>query len=231
MGRFDYLLAFGRVMASTLSGAKKALLVNISSIGEGDDPDEGETATGEVMYGQLGVVARPKPPDADGAMEVVSARTEDGQQPFGARDLRLNAQVNPAEGEVDVVGYGGAFISLKENEDPIGGRQGANVVIYAPNGDRSKASAISIDTTTANSHLALMHESGASITITKDGNVVLASPNGQNTIVVSDSGVALSGAVSVSGAMVVGNQATAVPVLLAPLPGVPSAVFMASVDP
>ncbi|WP_437759479.1 hypothetical protein [Sorangium sp. So ce1389] len=202
---FNLVATYAKMISSELRGAAKAVLVNLSGI---SDLDGEEGSRGEVLYGALGVVARPKPAGADGFAEVVGLKTSDGIMPIAARDLRLNARVNPKEGEVLLVGYGGGFISLKDNADG----DGTDIVFYATKSDGSKASAISLNTTTSNSHIALMHDSGVSVTLTKEGKAVIASPDGGTYIEVSDAGIVLNGQVQLTGSLVVGDPATALPV-------------------
>lgn len=203
---FDYVVSRAQVVGTELRGVARAVLVQLAGALADDG---GEEATTEPLYGTLGVVVRPKPPTAAGAAEVVAMKREDGATPIAARDLRLNAEVNPSpDGEVCLVGYGGAFVSLKENADQDGGA----VVIYAPGGNKARASVISIDTTAGNDHVALMHSSGVSITLTQEGKAIIASPNGQAYIEVSNAGLVLNGNVQITGSLVVGNPAAAQPV-------------------
>jgi hypothetical protein len=202
---FDFVSTYAKVVSSEVKGAAKAVLVNLAGL-LGSDGEEG--SRGEVLYGALGVVARPKPAGDDGYAEVVGLKSSDGITPIAARDLRLNQRVNPKEGEVLVVGYGGGFISLKDNADA----DGTDIVIYAPKSDGSKASAISMSTTTSNSHISLMHDSGVSVTLTKDGKAVIASPDGASYIELGNAGIVLNGNVQLTGSLVVGNPATALPV-------------------
>jgi hypothetical protein len=225
MGGFDWVMNVGRVVATTLKGTRKAVTANVEGI---DD----ESATEQPLYGAIGLVCRPLAANADGAAEVLSARMEDGLRPFAGRDTRLNEMVNPKDGEVCLVGYGGGFISLKQNAT----NTGTDVMIYAPRPSSNKASAISIDTTVANNHVSIVHESGVSITLTKDREIVLANVAGDASITIGDNGIVLTGKVNVNGSMIVGNPLTAGKVMVTPplpAPQVPvvSTIFYASATP
>jgi hypothetical protein len=93
----NLLIARARVMASTILGAVKSLVVNLESL-------VGDTSTEEPMFGALGVVARPKPPPdtanglhPEGECEALAIKDEDGMQPFAYRDLRLTARLPTIE--------------------------------------------------------------------------------------------------------------------------------------
>ena len=69
------------------------------------------------VYGQVGIVARPPPPDEIQGRarhaEVLCLRTSDGLVPIAGRDVRLNqAFPNPAPGDIALVGYGSNFVKL-----------------------------------------------------------------------------------------------------------------------
>ncbi len=194
MGGFDWVMNVGKLITTSLKGTRRAVVANVEGIDE-------ETANDQPMYGAIGLVCRPLSEDANGAAEVLSARMEDGLRPFAGRDVRLNGKVNPKDGEVCLVGYGGGFISLKMNATA----DGTDVMIYAPRPAASKASCISMDTSAANSHVAIMHDSGVSITLTKEKKIVLANAAGDAYIEIGDDGIVLNGNVRVSGAMVVGG--------------------------
>lgn len=223
MGGFDWTLGVGRVVSMALKGPKKVLVANLEGI-------DGETSMGQLVYGALGLVARALPATADGAVEPIYARTEDGMIPIAARDPRLNAKTNPKDGEVMLVQYHGGFVSLKPNS----ANDGTDVTIYAPKSDGSKASAISIDTTNANSNITLMHDSGVSVQLA-DGKILLMNRNGDAYIELNDDGVVINGNVSVNGSMVVGNMSLPdplkVPVLAGAPPGAASTSLMVTIVP
>lgn len=203
MGGFDWTLGVGRVVSMSLKGAKKVLVANIEGI-------DGETSMGQIVYGALGLVARALPADANGAVEPIYARTEDGMIPIAARDPRLSERTNPKDGEVMLVQYDGGFVSLKRNADA----DGTDITLYAPKADGSAASVISIDTSDANNNITLMHQSGASIQIA-DGKIMLSNADGDAYIQLDGGGITMNGNVKVNGAMVVGTPALGSPVALA----------------
>lgn len=203
MGGFDWTLGVGRIVLTDLKGQKRIVVANIEGI-------DGETSSQQIMYGALGVVARPLDADANGAAEPVYARTEDGLLPIAYRDPRLNGVVNPKKGEITIPQYDGGFLSLKRNADG----DGTDITLYAPKADGSAASVISIDTSDANSNITVMHESGASIQIA-DGKIMLSNADGDAYIQLDGSGITLNGNVKINGAMVVGTPALGSPVALA----------------
>jgi hypothetical protein len=97
---------------------------------------------------------------------------------LAGRDLRLTKQVNPAVGAVGIAQYGGGFVEVSWNDD----RDGSKVTLYGlrklASGAPDKASVIQIDTSTANKAILILHESGATIAINKDGHVVISDPTG-----------------------------------------------------
>lgn len=213
MPMFDLAIAIGRVAATKVSGTLKAILGNLAMFDENEDDAEAETSADEPLYGTLGVYFRPEPPvsadDADGnhpagAAEIIGVRLGNRVYTLGYRDLRLNAKLNPDEGEVGLVQYRGGFISLKTNDSDTG----TNIMLYAVDNDSGgtpdKAHAISMDSEPMNSHISLMHAEGQSITLTKDGNIVAANAAGDHYISVESDKIVLNGAAIniVGGAMV-----------------------------
>jgi hypothetical protein len=223
MGAFDWTFTLGRVVSTVLEGAKRVLLANVEGI-------EGETSNKQVVYGTLGWFGRPLPPDANGAAEVICIRVDDGLLPIAMRDPRLSVKTNAKDGEFGIAQYHGGFVSLKANAT----NDGTDVTIYAPKADGSKASAISIDTTNANSNITIMHDSGVSVQLA-DGKILLMNRNGDAYIELNDDGIVINGNVNVNGSMVVGNMnlpTPPVPVLagLTP-PGVASTSLMVTIPP
>lgn len=222
MGGFDWVFSLARIAATSLEGAKRVLLANVEGI-------EGETANKQIVYSALGWFGRPLDPDANGAADALCARVEDGLIPFAMRDPRLSVKTNGKKGELGIAHYDGGFVSLKRNAT----NDGTDVTIYAPKADGSKASVISIDTTTANSNVTIMHDSGVSIQLA-DGKVLLMNRNGDAYIEVNDTGIVINGNVNVNGSMVVGDSGSLtppVPVLVGSPPGVQSLSLMATPGP
>lgn len=216
---YNYAFARARVMATRLLGTTKALLSNLEGL-------MGDVSTDEPIFGAVGVVSRPKPPIAkadatgpnpEGECEALCAKTDDGLHFVAARDLRLNARVNPAVGEVCLVQYGGGFVSLKTASDGYG----TQIVLLAPRinsstGVIAASHALVLDPATANSSVSLVHADGHGLLLTKDGDAILKNSAGDAFLSVSD-GVTLSGDLRVpNNNLVVGNPSLAQDVLLAP---------------
>jgi hypothetical protein len=147
-------------------------------------------------------------------------------QPLAARDLRLNARVNPKEGEVTVVQYGGGFISLADASDG----NGTQVVIYAPalksDGTVDKAHAMVFDPEASNQSVSLVHALGMALLMTADKDVIIKNAAGDAYLQVGDDGVTLNGNVTLNGGVVCGDTVAAQPVALAP----PIVTWAASVN-
>lgn len=197
----ELVFAFGRIVATAVAGDLKSILVNIATMEDPEEaPLEADVSEREPMYGLPGFYCRPLPPDDDAAVpghcEVVSIRVGDELIPYGYRDLRINAKTNPASGELGLAHYGGGFISLKlsNNDD------GTAIGIYAPRGTDG-AHMISLDPDEDNSHVVLMHEAGQSVTLTKEGSVVLANAAGDAFIEVHSGGISLNGNSAITGAL------------------------------
>jgi hypothetical protein len=210
----SHLLAFGRIVSSTIRGALKSVLVNLAFLH--DDDDKAQRIHDQPMFtGVPGFYSRPKPPvkaqDAtpakpQGHCEVVGIRCADEVIPVAYRDLRLSARANPKEGEIGFAQYQGGFITMKDNADG----NGTDITIYAvrrkPDGTPDKASVLAFDTTTGNSNVTITHETAATITITKEGKIVLLSPDGQAYVEVKNGGVVVNGAnVAITGGAMLGD--------------------------
>ncbi len=199
MSFVDQIVAFGKVVASSLTEPNSEAVYNISGISgfrtdasgavlpdAGDDRDEaGEQAPGQEAYQSLGIVGRPLPPDVDDPdlfAEALSLRTADGLLPFAYRDLRFARALNPGggattpqEGQVLFVGYGGAFLSHALTADPVGSKRANISTLYVPfdfdgEGVPQKAHMISIDPTPGNSSISLVHADGLFFTLTEDAD-------------------------------------------------------------
>lgn len=213
----DLVIVFGRVIASSLLGPSKAVVVNLQAFEDGDSDPNGEGSTEEPVYGPFGVYGRPKPPvtadaatgtNPEGCAEFVGTRTPDGIQPLVWRDLRISKKMNPKEGEVGIAQYQGGFVGLKENADG----NGTDITIYSvkngSDGAPQKAHLLQFDSTDDNSSVMLLHSSGTCVTMNKDGQLVLAHNDGKGMISIdSDGKILLSGNVQHAGAMVVGLTA------------------------
>lgn len=226
----DYLISFGKVVASSLSPRTKAVLLNIVGAAgdtDGGGADEaGETAVNQEMYSALGIVARPRPPSKkDGVEEYaeqISFRIGDGLLPFAHRDLRLNrAYQAPKDGSIAMVGYGGGFHSLEDTAQNSGDQKATVQVFYVPyqfsNGVPAKAHVIVMDPTTGNESISIVHADGMAITMMHGGknSVVIKNKAGNAYVEVNDDGVTVNGNTVINGGATIGSPTGAVPVALA----------------
>lgn len=215
----------GRVLNAKVGAALRDVVVAIEGFSQGFSDTQAENAE-ESLYGQIGVVIRPKPPveaknatatAPKGWAEVVCIRTEDGLLPVAGRDLRLNRWVPLAEGEVCVVGYGGGFISLRDASDKLG----TQVILYAPalnsgSGQPSAAHMITMDPATANQSITILHAGGQAVMLTKNGEVIVKNAAGDAYVQVDAAGITVNGNTKINGGVVMGDPSAAVPVMLAP---------------
>ena len=212
---FDRAFAYVRVLASSLGEKAKGVLVNVAGLGDGDDVENAEGSTEEPLWGALGVVSRPRPPDAGGAAEAIAARAEGGLRPLAMRDLRISkARGNVREGATGIAGYGDAFVSI--DDAPAGG--GSIVTIYAPyardgDGMPAKALAVTLDTTEGGESIVVAHASGAAVVLTHTDELVLRSDTGEARIVLKGDTITLQAkSVVAQGNVVLGaNPVGAVP--------------------
>lgn len=192
MSALNQVVEFCKVIASAVGGTNTTTLYNLTGIGgfaldadgaiSGDDESDegGEQAHEQEIFQSLGVIGRPLPPEGDLFAEALSVRTEDGLVPFAFRDLRLHRALNPsgdpvtpAEGQLMFAGYGGAFLSLAMTAAAVGSKKGNVLTLYVPYafngaGVAQKAHAISIDPTTGNSSLTLVHGDGPMFSLTEN---------------------------------------------------------------
>lgn len=197
----ELAIGFGRVVSSQVAGASNAVLLSLKFLEDFDDEDSGEASTEEPYYRGLGLYGRPRDAvsvgDATGnnpagEAEVLAWRLDDRNYTLGFRDLRVSAKANPDKGELGIAHYGGGFLSMKMNGD----EDGTSIVLYAPHNDgdgvADKAHAISLDTTAANSHVSIVHHEGQSITLTKEGSIILMAADGTAYLEVKNGDVVFS---------------------------------------
>jgi hypothetical protein len=195
----DVAFAFGRVVATAVSGSQRAVLGTLRLF-ESSETDASAEESAEPLYGTPGVYFRPRASVAASAAtgnnpagytEVIGFRLDDRVYPLSYRDLRLNAKVNPAEGELGLVQYLGGFVSMRTNATG----DGTDVVIYTPRNNASgvatRAHAISLDTSSANESIAIVHANGHSITMNKTGSIVLMNKAGNALVEVKEDGSVL----------------------------------------
>lgn len=192
MSALNQFVEFCKVVSSAVIGSNAAVVQNVTGAGgfamdedgnvtgEDESDDGGEQGHEQETFGALGIVARPLPPEGDLFAEALALRTDDGLIPYAYRDLRLHRALNPggdpvtpAEGQIMLVGYGGAFLSHAMTAGNVGSRRGNVTTLYVPydfdgSGVPQKAHAISIDPTTGNSSITFVHGDGVFLSLTDD---------------------------------------------------------------
>lgn len=235
MGVFDLVAQFAQVLSSSINTRNQSMQVTLGGIGslfeDETDPDQGEVSPEAEMFGALGFVTRPLPPEIirgkDYACEALCMRTADGLVPISWRDLRLNAFFpnGVPEGRIGMVGYGGGFhtIDLTDNDN---GDQKTNIhTIYAPydysNGTPNKAMAITLDTTPGGENISMSIGGGSSgyqVTINEADGVQVRTPNAATMFNIRESEINLTAEkILLKGNVYVGSQAeTGVPLIAGP---------------
>ena len=232
----DAIMRFASVVNSTLSSRTGMVQLSIVGIagadyvtGESDPADlvAAESTNDAEQYSALGIIGRPLPPrNVDGYeihTDVIALKTADGLVPFAYRDVRVKMGGNaPGEGTLAFVGYGGGFHAITpvvKGEDPAGG--GAVQTIYCPydfdsKGVAQKAHAIILDPTDGNESIMVVHSSGLALTMF-DGALVMKNKAGDATFRLDDDGITMTAKqIVLSGGVIVGEPATAVPLLAGP---------------
>lgn len=249
----DFVVRFGTAVNSSLSQRTGAVQYSIAGIAgldftPGEDPSipldddaEAEATENAEQYSAPGIIGRPLPPrnvaGTELHMDVICVQTVDGLVPIAYRDLRLKmAGDAPGEGVLAFVGYGGGFHSMtpvESGQDPAGG--GTIHVIYCPyefdaDGVAQKAHSIILDPTPGNESIIMSHANGLAITMSDDGDKALLLKNaaGDATLRLDDNGITLTATqIVLSGGVIVGEPALAVPLLAGPA-SPPSSKFFVS---
>jgi len=227
----DQVVQFSSIVNSSLSTRTGAVQLSVAGIAglEGDpsDLDDAENTDDGEQYSAPGVIGRPLPPrnvnGNDLHMDVVAIRTADGLVPIAYRDLRLKMGGNaPAEGQLAFVGYGGGFVShtpVAKGDDPSGG--GTITTFYCPfafdsDGVPTKSHAIILDPTEGNESVMVVHANGMAITMFEQ-TLLMKNASGNATFRLDDNGITMTAArIVLSGGVVVGEPAAAVPLLAGP---------------
>jgi hypothetical protein len=206
----DYVIQFGKVSGtSVLTDSSGATQWNVTGIAGLDgtldesepiiSDDDGERTDNADVFGALGIIGSPLRPttfdNRDEHAEVACLRTADGLLPLSTRDIRTKMQGNgPTEGTIALVGYGGAFHSISPlltksgtNDEIIESIDGATHVIYCPydfnsSGVAQKAHSITIDPTSGNESISVVHSTGASVFIDKDESIQMQTKDGKSFI-------------------------------------------------
>lgn len=196
----DFVTHFARVVKSNVSTETGAVLYSVAGVGPLLGIDTGNDLDGEVdedqgVFSALGFLARPLPPETVGnqvhAAEVLCIRVADGLIPISARDTRIRLPgTAPNEGAIAFAGYGGGFHIL----DPVDeGASGTIHVIYCPYaftdptdpGTAAKAHSITIDPTSGNESIMIVHADGPSV-ILKTDSLILRNAAGDVYIELND---------------------------------------------
>ena len=246
----DWVVALAKVISSSLAvpagGSTNApVSFSLEGIGdaseldsfEGEIPTEGDTGESDEaeIYGVLGVVGRPLPPTTDSTVsehaEVICIRTADGLIPVATRDVRLRMfGAAPNEGAVALVGYGGGYHSIApvDNDDLT---KGAIQTIYCPydfnsSGVAASAHVITLDPTAGNESISIVHAEGTAITMSANKEILLKNSTGTSYIMIDDDGITMTGQINLAGSVVIGNSATAIPLLAGVASGPCSTLFL-----
>jgi hypothetical protein len=232
----DYVLQFATVEGSTVettpdTDENVGVSFNVAGIGGLDASGLGEQNDG-IVYGALGIIARPLPPDDDELKaEVVCVRTADGLVPISTRDSRITMPgAAPNDGTIALVGYGGGFVSM-DAVDTQDLEKGTIQVVYCPydfdsQGLGQKAHTIILDPTPGNESVIVAHAEGMAITMFDD-KLTLKSKTGVSSIVLDDQQIQMSALkITLAGGVVVGNPASAVPLLAGPASPPSSVLFL-----
>jgi len=221
----DFVVQFGTVQSSSIreepdTGEKVGVCFAVE--GAGEVGGRGEVEQEADVFGALGIIGRPLPPSTVRGRklhaEVLCLRTADGLVPISARDLRLRMQGNgPAEGTLAFLGYGGGFHSLSPVDgDPT---KGTIHVVYCPydfdsDGVAQKAHVITLDPTSGNESVTIVHADGMAITMSAADKKALVMKNaaGDATLRLDDDGITLTAkTIVLSGGVILGEPALAVP--------------------
>lgn len=223
---WETLFELCKVYASHQSDVAREILVTLGGWGDGTDLDQNrESSSDEPLYGQIGVLTNPLPPDADGHAEVWAVRHGEALRGIAGRDLRLSrARGNVKPGSSNLAGYRGAFVDI----EPAPSGTGDLIMVYAPyqfdegpgKGTPAKALSIQLDTSPGNESITIAHGEGSGVILGPDGDVLIKSANGENWIQVGDEGIAKSGLEQSTTSMVAGDPVTALDAVVAPPGGV-----------
>jgi len=243
----DLIVRFSTIINSSISNKTNSVQLSLAGIagldydaGTSDpsDTSNAETIDNAEQFTSPGMVGRPLPPRTVGGvsqhMDVIAISTADGLVPIAYRDLRLKMGPGaPAEGVLAFVGYGGGFLSMTPvaaGGDPSGG--GTVQALYCPfdfdgNGVAQKAHTVLLDPTPGNESVMVVHADGMAITMFQNA-LVMKNAAGDATFRLDDDGITMTAAnIVLSGGVIVGDPATAVP-LLAGAASPPSTKFYVS---
>lgn len=185
----EHIAAVGRVATASVDEQLKAVKVALTGAEDGIGGVASETSEGEVLYGALGLVSRPRDAvlsttatahNPEGYAEFIGLRFGDQVQPIATFDARLSAKF-PAikSGEIALVGYAGGFASLADTSDLTGTR----ITLYAPHLDGSgavdKAYVLTLDP--EGEIVSLAHADGMALTMFQEA-VTLKNADGSSWV-------------------------------------------------
>jgi hypothetical protein len=231
MSALDFVLGFGRIVASSIEPKTGGILGQVLGIIGSLDPDEkddelGETGEKQDLYNGLGILGNPLPPETirgtKFACDVVYAKRGDGMVPIAYKDLRLSKSF-PAglkKGSVAFAGYGGGFYSLDLTSGNSGSQKANIHVLYCPyefngSGVASKCHTIFLDP--GQEAIGIIHGDGFAVMLDADNGITLR--GGTKTwINVSDGKIEMvADKVTIQGVVGLGgNPSTGVPLLAGP---------------
>lgn len=239
MGAFDFVAQFARVVATSINPRTNALQVDLAGIGsfnmDETDDSEGEIGEQAEVFGALGFVSKPLPPQTirgkQYACEALCMRTADGLVPVSWRDLRLNSffPAGVPEGRIGMVGYAGAFHTIDTNTH---GTEDASddtntQTLYVPydfdaSGAPQKAMAVVLDTSTPGQENISMSigggTSGFQVTINEADGVQVRTPDSATLFNIREDEVNITAnKILLKGNVYIGSQAEAgVPLIAGP---------------
>lgn len=223
----EMILRFGKAVSSAVkdNGVVTISIAGIGGLTDEDDDEAGEANPDADVFGGLGDIVRPLPPDkktGDFAEKLsVKMHDDDDDTVISWRDLRL-AKIfpNPKEGSIARSHYGGGFWAFDMTEGNAGDQKGSVYTLYVPysfsGGVPAKAHAISIDA--AQKTIQIVHGSGLAILMSDDG-MLIKNAAGDAYIQLNAAGITLNGNLRVTGQILVGQGGASLPVLT----GVPQA--------
>lgn len=239
MGLIDRIIEFAKVETSSLvkrvdTETNVDIVFHVEGIPGIQEDSLPESNEGEV-YGSLGVLSRPMNATADDNADSVCLRTADGLIPIGSKDPRIKMPGNaPSDGTIALVGYSGGFFSIDmvDSESTTGG----NIMTlycgydFDSDGIPGKAHSITLDSTSGNESISIIHSEGMAITMSgeDDKALVLKNAAGDATLRLDDNGITMTAVqIVMSGGVIVGEPSLAVP-LLAGVASPPSSKFFVS---
>ena len=181
----------GSEVISSPSGEARRVAYNVSgvpsfTVSAGDPSDDlglndGESADETDVFSALGMIGRPIDPEESSGpagnkyAEAVCVKEQDTLVPVSYRDLRLKMGGNaPLEGQLAFVGYGGGFIS-QSAVDTSNLDDGTIQTIYCPydfvGGVAQKAHTITLDPSSGNESISIVHADGMAIFLQSDGSI------------------------------------------------------------